>query len=187
MNIYLIRHTTPNIDLVYAYGQSDLDVKETFPKEVERIKAVLPAFKSATIVSSPLQRCAKLAQALEIGDVEFDDRLKEINFGDWEMVRWSAINKEKFDYWLADFVNRRAPGGESYKDMYERMNDFLDEKLKSKAKDIVIVSHGGAIRTILARVVEMPLKNLFHINLDFGGVAKLEFTENKLKIDYINK
>ena len=42
MEIYLIRHTTPNIEKGICYGQADLDITETFLEEVEAIKPHLP-------------------------------------------------------------------------------------------------------------------------------------------------
>lgn len=42
MKIYLIRHTTPHIEKGICYGQTDLDVAETFNNEAEIIP--LPCF-----------------------------------------------------------------------------------------------------------------------------------------------
>lgn len=187
MNIFLIRHTTPDIELVYCYGQSDLDVKDSFAQEVARIKNVLPAFNTVKIFSSPLKRCHKLAKALEVGEVHLDDRLKELHFGQWEMKKWKDINKTKFEYWIEDFVNRRAPDGESYMDLYKRMLDFLNEIVRKNYENVIIVSHGGALRTLLAHVMEAPLENLFRVTIDFGGVCKLCSDKGKIKIDYVNR
>jgi alpha-ribazole phosphatase len=188
MNIYFIRHTTPDIDLVYCYGQSDLDIKDTFNHEVDRVKSVLPKFDDVKIFSSPLKRCAKLAHALNLGEVNLDDRLKEFNFGEWEMKRWEDIDKEALDYWVEDFVSRQVPGGESYQQMCDRVMGFFNELVKKgETEDVILVSHGGTIRAILANILEMPLMNLFRINIDFGGVVKLSEKEGKIKIDYINR
>lgn len=187
MNIYLIRHTTPDIELVYCYGQSDIDVKNTFSAEVARIKNILPEFTSVKVFSSPLQRCYKLAAALQTGDVHKDERLKEINFGRWELKKWKDIAKEEFDFWIDDFVNRRAADGECYLDVSERMVGFLNDAIKMDHENIIIVSHGGALRTLFAHITEAPLKNLFRINIDFGSVSRLSFENNKFKIDFINR
>ena len=63
MKIYLIRHTQPAIAKGICYGSTDLDVASTFLEEAAAVKAVLPAITTQTkILSSPLQRCHKLAQ-----------------------------------------------------------------------------------------------------------------------------
>ena len=187
MNIYLVRHTTPDIELVYCYGQSDLDVKDTFPGEVKRIKKILPAFDNIKVFSSPLKRCLKLANALNLGEVQTDDRLKEISFGCWEMKKWKKINKRDLDFWLEDFVNRCAPEGESYRQLHDRMIHFFEETINHDYENVIIVSHGGALRTILAHIMEAPLQNLFRVNLDFGSVSRLCAQDGKIKIDYINR
>ena len=63
MEIYLIRHTTPLVAKGVCYGQSDLDVTETFIPEADIIKAHLPS-NIQQVYSSPLQRCTKLAAHL---------------------------------------------------------------------------------------------------------------------------
>ena len=52
MEIYLIRHTTPNIAKGICYGQTDLDITDTFEQEVVRIKPHLPK-NIQTVFSSP--------------------------------------------------------------------------------------------------------------------------------------
>jgi len=188
MNIYLIRHTTPDIELVYCYGQTDLDVKDTFNNEVDRIKSILPKFENPEIYSSPLKRCVKLAKTLNLGNLTLDDRLKELDYGNWEMKRWEDIDKKKLDYFVEDFVCREVPGGESYQQLSDRVIGFINDLIqKTESKDIILVSHGGTIRALLAHVLEMPLVNLFKINIDFGGVVKLFVKDGKLKIDFINR
>ncbi len=188
MNIYLVRHTTPDIELVYCYGQSDLDTKDSFESEVGRVKSILPDLEDVQIFSSPLKRCAKLAKALDMGNVLFDDRLKEMDYGDWEMKRWEDIDKEALDYFVEDFVCRQVPGGESYQQLSDRVMDFVKEISKTKKNEnIILVSHGGTIRAILSYFLEMPLMNLFRINIDFAGVAKLIEKDGKFKVDFINR
>jgi alpha-ribazole phosphatase len=63
MEIYLIRHTTPQVESGTCYGQADLDVTETFELEASIIQQHLPAHITQ-VHSSPLQRCRKLADYL---------------------------------------------------------------------------------------------------------------------------
>ena len=43
MEIYLIRHTTPLIEKGICYGQTDLDITESFEEEVSMIHPHLPS------------------------------------------------------------------------------------------------------------------------------------------------
>jgi len=187
MNIYLIRHTTPDIELVNCYGQSDLDVADTFTEEAKRTRLQLPGFDKVKVYSSPLIRCRKLAEFLDLGDITFDERLKEIYFGQWEMMPWKKIDKKALDSWMKDFVNLKTPGGESFRDMHDRVMDFFNEMLSKETDDVVLVCHGGVIRAILANILQMPLKNLFRMNVDFGAVSKVIVNADDLKVDFINR
>ena len=60
MEIYLIRHTTPAVGKGICYGQTDLDITDSFKEEVAAIIPHLPD-NIQTVFSSPLQRCKKLA------------------------------------------------------------------------------------------------------------------------------
>jgi len=187
MNIYLLRHTTPDIELIYCYGQTDLDVAKTFEDEATRTKSLLPDFKKVKIFSSPLIRCKKLAEFLELGDINYEERLKELHFGDWEMVPWKDLDGQKYKAWVKDFGNLKAPGGESFQQMHDRVMEFFNEMLLEENGDVIIVCHGGVIRAILANILHMPLNYMFRMNIDFGAISKLVLDNGLLKVDYVNR
>ena len=94
MEIYLVRHTTPAVEKGICYGQTDLDVTESFITEANIIKEVLP-LNIKHVYSSPLQRCSKLAAHLFPDTIiQLRNDLMEINCGLWEMQRWDDIPKE---------------------------------------------------------------------------------------------
>ena len=57
--LYLIRHTTPDIAHGICYGQLDINLSESFEYEVNAVLKLLPALD--LVITSPLQRCKKLA------------------------------------------------------------------------------------------------------------------------------
>ena len=121
-DIYLIRHTTPSVAKGICYGQTDLDITESFLAEAELISKTLPA-GIAVVYSSPLQRCARLAELLFPGGrLALMPELMELHCGSWEMQPWDDLPKDEIDPWMADFVNIRVPGGESYLDLHERVS-----------------------------------------------------------------
>ena len=71
MEIYIIRHTTPDIEKGICYGQSDLNLVDNYAEEFEAIKSKIPTTKTFKIISSPLKRCALLAQQFS-NTVTFD-------------------------------------------------------------------------------------------------------------------
>ncbi len=174
-DIYLIRHTTPAVAKGICYGQTDLDVTESFHEEAQLIRESLPA-GIAAIYSSPLQRCALLASALFPGKaVTILPELMELHCGSWEMQPWDALPKHEIDPWMADFVNIRVPGGESYLDLHDRVTRTWTAIAASEsAGPKAIVAHGGVLRSILSGISGTPLIDSFKVfTLHYGCVVRI--------------
>lgn len=193
VKVYLIRHTSLQVDSGICYGQSDIDVAVSFAQELDSVKASLSDVTFDAIYSSPLQRCHKLALSLDKGQVVEDDRLKELHFGDWEMRAWDDIPREDFDIWAQDYGHLTPPSGESFSQLQQRGLSFLDEiQEKHTEGHIAVVTHGGMIRALIAHVLNMPLKGLFRFVIDHGSVTQLEFGNvefgnNVPRINYVNR
>jgi alpha-ribazole phosphatase len=175
MEIFLIRHTQPNVEKGICYGQTDLDVNDSFIEEVEQIQAKIQEFdfKNLQVYSSPLQRCSKLAEALFPSSFKVDKRLMELNFGMWEMKKWDEIPKEESQYWFEDWVTQMTPNGESYEDLYERCVDFWQEMQLKNFDKICVVSHEGFIRASHSYFRKISLKDSFDLQVGYGEVIKI--------------
>ncbi|WP_299222342.1 alpha-ribazole phosphatase [uncultured Aquimarina sp.] len=172
MEIYLVRHTTPNIEKGICYGQSDLGITNTFESEVVEIHNQIPIQKVSKIYCSPLQRCKILAETFDI-PTTFDNRLKELDFGDWELKAWNDISPSALNPWMEDFVNVQVPNGESYVMLQERMVAFYNSLNHSAEESIIIVAHAGPIRALLSYVRKIELKDSFSIKINYGDVIKI--------------
>lgn len=178
MEIILIRHTSPNIEKGICYGQTDIDVTDTFLKEVEPILNKVDGINKNTLLySSPLIRCKKLAQKLS-NNIIFDDRLKELNFGDWELKKWNNIPEKELNTWMNDFVNQPAKNGESYIDLHNRTTQFLNEIINKNHTKIIIVTHAGVMRSLYSYINKLPLKNSFDLKLNYGEVLTINYETN---------
>ncbi len=182
MEIYLIRHTTPDIEKGICYGQTDLDLSDTFPEAFKTVSRHIPNRIDFSIQSSPLKRCAQLAQYLGT-PVRFDDRLKELDFGSWEMQNWNDIPKGQLDPWMADFVNVKVTNGESYTELSARVRHYFETLKKPPGKQgYIIVTHAGPIRAFMASVLGIPLEKSFQIKIQYGDVFHLKKEEDAWKL-----
>ncbi len=182
MEIYLIRHTTPNIEKGICYGQSDLDLKPNYIEEFETVLNQIPKKENLKVISSPLKRCSLLAKYFS-DNVSFDNRLKELNFGDWELKPWNDIPAKDINPWMTDFVNVAVPNGESYVDLAARVHAFFEEiSLLKSNENLIIVSHAGPIRAILAKLLKLTLKDSFNIKINYGDVFHLKRDNESLKL-----
>lgn len=180
MEIHLIRHTTPLVEKGICYGQTDLDVTNSFHEEAQNIFQQIGDFNYHSIISSPLQRCAKLAKQLfPEKNIIFEKSIMEINCGSWEMQHWDEIPKSELDPWMTDFVNTRIPNGESYVDIYDRVTQYF-QSLQPLPQPIALVTHGGVIRSILSHITETPLEKSFEaFTIRYGCVVQLTLEDNK--------
>ncbi len=172
MEIYLVRHTTPNIEKGICYGQSDLGITDSFPSEVKKIHDQIPVDEISRVYSSPLQRCKLLAKTFN-KEVIYDDRLKELNFGDWELKPWDAIHSKELDPWMNDFVDIQVPNGESYAMLQQRILNFYTTLDHIAGEKIVIVTHAGPIRALLSNIRKIHLKDSFTIQVAYGEVITI--------------
>jgi alpha-ribazole phosphatase len=188
MKLTLIRHTSLQVPSGVCYGQSDIDVAASFLDEAAATKAKIAHMQFEAIYTSPLQRCVKLADALNFTQANQDDRLKELHFGDWEMQAWDDIPRDYFDVWAQDYANLAPPNGETFSQMQQRNIAFLDDIISSAPEaNICALTHGGVIRSLLAHVLNMPLKGLFRFNVDYGSVTQIELTKDAVpKINFVN-
>lgn len=178
MQVYLVRHTTPQVAAGTCYGQSDIPLNlDLFPKECAQVISKLPAGLDAWYAST-LQRCTQLAH--QISPIhQTDTRLMEMNFGDWEMQKWNDIDADSLKIWSENFVEARTPNGENYLDLHARSEDFIAFLLAQKTNKVGIVTHAGNIRSIMSWVLDLPLKNSFRISLPYGAVVGIEININK--------
>ncbi|MCO4293829.1 alpha-ribazole phosphatase [Solitalea sp. MAHUQ-68] len=185
MDIYLIRHSEVETDKGICYGQSDVDVNASLlSATIEHLADFLP--KRKVVYSSPLKRCALLAESLA-DEVYFDDYLKEMDFGNWELKAWSDIDKDELDPWMEDFVNVQVSGGESFVQLHQRVTTFMEEMTNEcERENVVIVTHAGVIRSILCEVLQIPLKNAFKLTIDYSSVSKLKYNKGYWSVEFCN-
>lgn len=172
MEVYLIRHTTPLIEKGICYGQTDIPLAESFPDEANKLLPFLPETVDA-VFSSSSNRCIKLARLIKSERIIIDNRLLEMNFGDWEMKKWDDIDKENLDKWMQDFVNVRVPQGETFIDLYQRVCDFIENLKKADFHKIAVVTHAGVIRSFVSKILDSPLEKAFEIKVNYCSVTKI--------------
>lgn len=147
MRLYLVRHLPPLVEAGVCYGRTDLATDAA--AQALALPALRAALPKAPIYSSPLQRCAVLAEAL--GNPVFDARLAELDFGAWEMQRWDDIARSEIDAWAADVAMYRPGGGESVADMAGRVAGFYADLRATSVPDAIVVCHAGTIRLCMAQ------------------------------------
>ena len=177
MEVFIIRHTRLSVDPGICYGQSDVRVAKSFREEAQAYKDSLNMDFDA-VYASPLQRTIQLATEFS-QTVQKDDRLLEMNFGDWEMKGWNSIREEELNSWMENFVDEPATNGECLRQVSMRVSDFFDELAQKSFQRVLIVTHAGVIRSAWHYVLGVPLENVFRIPVSYGGLLCFQFISGK--------
>ena len=186
MEIYLIRHTKTVAQTGLCYGRTDLDIGNDFLVQANAIKTKLPEFESDCVIySSPLKRCQKLAAYFCVTNL-IDERLQELDFGDWENCLFDNLPSEEMVNWTENFVACAPPSGESFLELVSRVQEFWQMLQTQNAQTVFIVTHAGVIRAFLAIILQLPLKNAFQFQVDYGSIHKLRYVDDYTYVEYLN-
>jgi alpha-ribazole phosphatase len=174
VQLYLIRHPQPEIEAGICYGRSDLPLRT--PWTAETLRERLPA--GASVISSPLQRCASFASALS-PDFRTDGRLTELDFGAWEMQAWDRIPREQIDAWTADPLGFNGHGGESVAQMQLRVRQTLADLDGGDCGACVWVTHAGVMKLVLAELLGLPQDEWLSLRFAHAEITLLEQVPGK--------
>jgi 2,3-bisphosphoglycerate-dependent phosphoglycerate mutase len=142
MDLFLVRHgeTQWNVDGRFC-GHSDPPLT---PRGRDQARALFDFIGNQIfdrVVSSPSIRAVETAR-LAHGEPLVDFRLRELDFGHLEGLRWEECSLE-VRRGLGDFDNFQAPRGESVRELGGRVLDALHDLGHGRH---LIVTHGGVIR-----------------------------------------
>ena len=174
MIITLVRHTAPDVPAGVCYGQSDVPLKESFETEAAHVAEALKGHCFDRVFTSPLTRCVRLASYCGYAHAQRDERLMEMNFGDWEMQRYDSITDPGLQVYYHDWLHTPATGGESFEKVYRRVSAFLDELRKEPCTNVLLFTHGGVISCAKLYAGRATIETLFDNPLPYGAVLTLE-------------
>lgn len=174
MEIVLIRHTSVDVPHGTCYGWSDVPVAATFEQEAAVTKRNIGSSAFDCVFSSPLTRARKLATFCGYTTPILDERLKEMNMGDWEMRNFTDINDENLQKYYDDFLHTPTTNGESFDTFYARVSSFFDELKTKKYNRVAIFTHGGVLMCASIYAGLYTVEDSFKHQPGYGGIVKIE-------------
>lgn len=155
--VILIRHCQAEGNLKrFFQGKIDSDITPLGEKQIGQTARLLSNEPIDVIYVSSKRRARKTAEGINLyHEVPLitDDRLVEIDAGEWEGVPLTDIEKrfpEQYANWRHHPAVFEAPGGETMVQVYERVNPALVSIVEAnKGKTVCIVSHGCAIKNMM--------------------------------------
>lgn len=192
--VILIRHgeTLWNLEMKYQ-GHCDVALTEKGIKQAELAADSLAKESISAVYASDLCRAFVTAESiankhdLQVATIP---ELREINFGQWEGLAYDKINNQWSDIMAKLFTHPdeiQIPDGETFREVKERATIALSALIKKHPNEtIVVVSHGGTIRTILCSVLNIPLNHLWNIKQDNTAINILEYYDDQALVSLVN-
>lgn len=177
MRIHLLRHGQTIAPAEVMLGATDIALSPVGRKQAQILGRRIP--DNISWICSPMLRAKQTLESLhdygDISEVMFDERLREINFGDWEMKTFTEIIAGGIDIsgWLKynDFT---FPGGESVPDFIQRVKSVFDELRASGREEVIILCHGGVIRIMICLALNLDPKNYLLFQVDYCSWSILD-------------
>ncbi|SDF07524.1 alpha-ribazole phosphatase [Sporolituus thermophilus] len=192
--VILVRHgqTIWNLELKYQ-GHTDIELTELGIRQAQLVADRLASENVAAVFASDLSRAYKTAEfiAAKHGlSVVTVPELREIRFGAWEGLTYDGINSQWPDimkklYTSPDDVV--IPGGETFRELKARAEGAIKRIVSEHPNQtIVVVSHGGTIRTLLCAALNIHLNYVWNIRQDNTAVNIIEYYRERAVVALVN-
>lgn len=194
-SLYLIRHGETDHNLHKRLcGWADPPLNEKGRKQAQDAAKALTSVEIHSIYHSGLKRTEETAQIIQGGrglESVAINGLREINFGALEgktMQHMEAVFPDEYNALIEDAVHFQFPQGESLYEMHHRVIKAADELIQSsKNKNLVLVTHAGVIRSIVAHYITGDIHKHWHFKIDHCSITLLEFQEDFCILSKLNQ
>jgi broad specificity phosphatase PhoE len=178
--ILLARHgeTAENKERRFQ-GQKDVPLNDTGREQARALAEHARAERIAAVYTSPLVRARETAEivAAALGLVpRSDDRLKEVDVGDWQDRLKDDIARDEPELWAAfgrGGEDWRFPGGESLAEQQARVIAALVDITQAGDLPALVVCHRGVIRCALAHTQQRGLDTYHEWTVPNGELIRL--------------
>lgn len=192
--IFLVRHGRPDFpdDRLRFLGRTDLSLSEEGIDQARKLAPVFAGHNLNRVFHSGMKRTSQTASFIFENaprDMTIAPELMEIAFGKWENLTLEEISERSpgtFEARNRDLAGFRPPEGESFKDAQDRAYPAFLKILDSTEGDIMIVGHAGVFKSIIVKILGIPLGQLFSFRLDYCGVTVLTKYDEYLSVRRLN-
>lgn len=182
---YLVRHARPTIRAPQTFlGATDLPLCEEGRAQAKALAPFIASLALDRCVCSPLARARQTAEIIAPHMTrEIVPELREITFGRWDGHTFAEVREsdpELLERWIAFDPAFEFPGGDRMGDFFDRAARAAD-RLAAEAKgSTLVVAHGGLIRGLLCRWLNLDRRNYIAFNIAYASLVAVDVFENGL-------
>ena len=192
--LILMRHGEPEEHIQgRCYGDLDVNLSECGERQILEKLDLLRSLVPKIIYTSPAKRASasarRVAGELEL-PIQMADDLREIHFGSFEGLTFDEIQRKhpsEYALWMEKPTEIQFPDGESFDDLNTRVEAFLRRLLEiHRSETVLVVSHAGVNRVILAKALGLSPRNIFQIDQSYAGISVIDYFENTTLVRLVN-
>ena len=184
MRIFLIRHGETEWNRQSRLqGNSDMHLSPEGLNQAKILAENAPFKHADAIYSSDLSRAVTTAKIIAERfnlNVKTMPELRETDFGDWEgrfIDELFAESPRSFGKFFTDPERCHPPHGETFLECQARVMIGIREIIANHDnQNVIVVSHGAAIRLILGAALDMPIHKMW-------AIAQFNMALNVLRVD----
>jgi alpha-ribazole phosphatase len=198
-NFWLIRHALVEENArAFLYGVMDVPLCETTLIEqapmYQSLAARLP--RPAVWLVTPLTRTRRTAETIFAHGYPatkpgIERGLIEQSLGEWQGLPHAELPAKlalpAHAFWPLG-GHEKPPGGESMAEVITRVGVAMERlAVEHAGQDVVIVSHGGAIRGAVAHALDIGPDNALHMAIQNLSLTRLEHSPDGWRVVCVNE
>jgi len=192
MKLIIVRHgeSEGNTKEIFA-GVTDVPLTEKGMEQARKTaEHILENYNIDKIYSSPLKRAYNTAVPVskKLGlEIEKREKLMEIYGGEWEAVRFADLSElyaEDYRIWMEDQCNAVCTGGESVKELYDRIyKEVLSIAQENEGKCVLITTHATPVKVLACRILYDDVKKVSEIGwVSNASVTEIDYEDGKFSV-----
>ncbi len=190
--VVLVRHAVAEGQRRFL-GQRDAPLSVRGRRQLPGLVAKIAKYHIEAVYCSDLRRARSTARAIARSTqlpVEVRPGLREMHFGRWEGLSWPDIARtfpQAARAWLTHFPKHRPPGGEAFAAFRQRALRELNQIVSTNpGRCVVVVSHAGVTRIVLARALGMTDRHLFRLAQDPCAINVIDYFRDGVVVSCVN-
>lgn len=191
--LLLVRHGRTDWNIAGRFqGQHDIPLDDLGRRQAAAVARRLSAERPLAIYTSDLSRAfdtaSAIAQAILQSDplspastenlsLSTDERLREMNFGEWEGLTYAEIQQrdpQALKKWGMDRAHHTPPGGETLAEFTDRVGGvYRDICTAHPDGTVIIAAHGGVLQSMVALALGLPAERFWQVYMSNASVSDL--------------
>lgn len=160
MKIYVTRHGQTKLnEKKLMQGLTDEPLNETGRSQAQAAREKMGDVHFDAVYASPLDRAietASIISGFDRKDIIIDERIIETDFGKYEAKSYYKMGPAMTLYWALPEVFPAPKSVETIASMVARTSSFLKELEAQNYENVLVVCHGGIIRSICGYLEDRP-------------------------------